>query len=449
MNSTSLDLSDAELIAAVRRGDPDGEAFRTLFDRHWRVVRAVARLYGAGSDCDDAAQEAMLRVFEAIELGGGPDVAFRAYALTTVRNVAVSWSRRARAAPAGDATDVESVALERRFERGVDDAVADRSLLADAFSTVPARYQEVLWYTVVEGRTPQELAAHYGLAPNGVAVLAARARESLRRAWLTVHLGAPDVPDGCRAVMGVMVRRQRGDSLTPGVRARLERHLESCQRCREAALAVQHLARRLPAAVGPLAAVWALLLPGSAITAAHWCWPMLMVKAKAVVAAIVAMLAGLGVAMGFWTAHRGTALRLFPEEQVAATPAAVSLPLRRAPRPEMPLAFLCSPRYRPRHRLPLHRIPLHRLPRLPLAPCPRRLRRRPLVGPPSPPRRCCAGRYRHDGRPPHWAGSTTAGVTSSQSLEHPTGSSARRVTDSSPHRCESRPRASSARSGPT
>ncbi|GAB2463905.1 sigma-70 family RNA polymerase sigma factor [Xylanimonas ulmi] len=362
----SENVSDADLIDELRRGDPDGSAFRVLFDRHWRFVRTAARRFGAGRDCDDVAQEAMLRVLEAIERGGGPTHTFRSYALTTARHVAINWSHRPYATALGSAVEVESAAPAPTGVRGFDDIVADRSLLAQAFGRVPERYQEVLWYTVVEGRTPADLAAHYGLAPNGVAVLAARARESLRRAWLTAHLAQPELAPQCQSALGVMVRRQRGDGLPASVSRRLERHLETCARCRQAALSVRVLGDRLPAAIGPLLAAAGVAIPapiaavasawwspawwspawwssawgssawGSSAWSPHGWWHALGAQTKAVAGWAAVGVAGATVASGLWLNGRGDVPTPTPTPTLVASTAPTAPPLTAAPAAPVP-----------------------------------------------------------------------------------------------------------------
>src|SRR5581483_6032471 len=125
------------------------------------------------------------RVLGQLRRGGGPDGAFRAYLLTTVRRVAIDRLR-------AEGKLVVSDQMEA-FDPGVpftDPAVADleRTMIARAFASLPERWRTVLWHTEVEGARPAEVAASLGLTANGVAALAYRAREGLRQAYLQMHL---------------------------------------------------------------------------------------------------------------------------------------------------------------------------------------------------------------------------------------------------------------------
>ncbi|GAB2469884.1 RNA polymerase sigma factor [Xylanimonas ulmi] len=243
MRNGSPPASDADLVAIVRAGDPSGRAYADLFERHWHVARAAAVRFGAGGDADDLAQEAMVRVFVAIASGAGPDSAFRAYLIAAVRNLAISRARRTQPYLAGDAMDLEELAFSGEEGRKADDDVVDRSLLAAAFHKVPDRYRAVLWHTVVEGMTPRELGPRLGMSANGVAVLAARARESLRRAWISVQLDDGDLDERCAWALRALISLQREDVLGRTTRDRLAAHLRQCARCRKSAVSVRVLAR--------------------------------------------------------------------------------------------------------------------------------------------------------------------------------------------------------------
>ena len=86
-------LPDADLIASVRTGSD--AAFAVLYERHEQAARAAARSVGASrADTDDLVAEAFTRVFAAIRRGGGPEVAFRPYLMTSVRNAFYDRARK-------------------------------------------------------------------------------------------------------------------------------------------------------------------------------------------------------------------------------------------------------------------------------------------------------------------------------------------------------------------
>jgi RNA polymerase sigma factor (sigma-70 family) len=229
VGTADLCVSDAELVAAVRSGDL--EAYGVLYRRHAGAARTQARqLTGSGPEADDLVAEAFARVLDVLRSGGGPQAAFRAYLLTTLRNTLRDRARRDRRLEWSD--DMA------RHDPGVpweDTAVAalEAALAARAFRRLPERWQRVLWLTEVEQAPPARVAALLGLRPNGVAALAYRAREGLRRAYLQEHLAA-----GVGRAHAPTVERlgawARG-GLTPRLRTRVDAHLAVCADCRDLA----------------------------------------------------------------------------------------------------------------------------------------------------------------------------------------------------------------------
>lgn len=217
---------DAELIAAVRSGDL--EAYGQLYRRHAGAARTQAkRMVRSRPDAEDLVAEAFAKVLDALRAGGGPDTAFRAYLLTTVRNTLRDRLRRDRW--------LEWTDDPARYDLGVpweDPAVAalEVTLAARAFHRLPERWREVIWRTEVERAPRPQVASLLGLTPNGVAALAYRAREGLRQAYLQEHIAAGAGPRHRGAVdrLGAWAR----GGLTDRQRAGVEAHLTSCPDCR-------------------------------------------------------------------------------------------------------------------------------------------------------------------------------------------------------------------------
>jgi RNA polymerase sigma factor (sigma-70 family) len=231
---------DAELIAAVRSGDSD--AYGLLYRRHSGSALALARhLTGSRSEADDLVAESFAKVLDMLRGGRGPESAFRAYLLTTLRHTLYDRTRRDRKVELSD--DMT------RHDPGVqweDTAVAglDSALAARAFHRLPERWQTVLWHTEVEQESPAQVAPLLGLTPNGVAALAYRAREGLRQAYLQEHLSTsvgagvgarvldphhgPDQHDATVDQLGAWAR----GGLSARRRTRVDAHLAICPDCR-------------------------------------------------------------------------------------------------------------------------------------------------------------------------------------------------------------------------
>ncbi|WP_143343105.1 sigma-70 family RNA polymerase sigma factor, partial [Crossiella equi] len=238
--------SDAELITAVRSGATD--RYGELYRRHVGSATAFAKqLAASASEVDDLVAEAFTKVLDALTGGKGPDLAFRSYLLTTLRNIAYERHRRARPVTLSD--DLGEVPDQVETQASVFEDI-ERSLAAKAFQRLPERWQAVLWYTEIEGQNPAEIAPLLGLNPNGVSALAYRAREGLRQAYLQVHL-ADTENDRCRATVQRLGTWARG-RLSKREAAQVDAHLDGCAQCRALAAELVDLNGALRAAAAPL-----------------------------------------------------------------------------------------------------------------------------------------------------------------------------------------------------
>lgn len=239
-------VADADLILSARGGDD--AAFSQLYHRHIGAAQAAARsLVRSRTDADDLVSEAFTRVLRALRKGGGPEVAFRPYLLTAVRNAFYDRTRKDQRVEVRDEVpeDLDAVILSRAAMAG-----EDKELVARAFANLPERWQTVLWHTEVEGRPPAEVAPMLGIAPNAVAALAYRAREGLREAYLQAHLQI-EPPAGCkdtRSKLGGYVR----DSLSNRDRAKVEEHLDGCVPCRAVLAELREVSTSLRSALLPV-----------------------------------------------------------------------------------------------------------------------------------------------------------------------------------------------------
>ncbi|MET7479657.1 sigma-70 family RNA polymerase sigma factor [Streptomyces sp. NPDC005648] len=267
-----LPPADAELIERMRSGDDT--AYEELYRRHAHAVRRYARTCCRDAHtADDLTAEVFARMLQAVRGGHGPEHAVRAYLLTSVRRVAAGWTKSARrehlvddfalfAAQAARSSDVpDDTAALGSFGAGLDLGAdvramheAEQSMAMRAFRSLPERWQAVLWHTEVEDESPSEVATLFGLDANGTRVLASRAREGLKQAYLQAHVSATLVADeecaryadrlGAYARGGLRTRAERG----------LRKHLEECAKCRLAAGQIKEVASGIPGVV-PVAVI--------------------------------------------------------------------------------------------------------------------------------------------------------------------------------------------------
>jgi RNA polymerase sigma factor (sigma-70 family) len=264
-----LEPTDEELLDRARAGST--AAFAALWKRHAGVAYSVAHSF-QNLEADDLVSEAFTRILAAIQEGKGPRTAFRPYLAMAVRNVGrYRYGRyqadRERERRAGD----ELALSEARTVRSGEDIALDsleRSVALDAFLSLPKRWQEVLWYTEVDGLKPRVVSEYVGVPANAVSALAIRAKRALRSAWITAQLGQAKTPE-CAEALKEMGNYARGAS-SARARRQLETHLDTCPTCPAALREAERLSQLtlvlLPAVVGTAgAAAYAPLHPSPAV----------------------------------------------------------------------------------------------------------------------------------------------------------------------------------------
>ncbi|UDY24678.1 sigma-70 family RNA polymerase sigma factor [Nocardioides sp. Kera G14] len=236
---------DAELISAVRGGDT--QAYGMLFERHVEAARRLSRQLVSAGDVDDLVSEAFSKVLTVLQKGGGPDLAFRAYLLTSIRRLHVDRLRSgARLQTTDDLTPYDpGVPFEDTAVAGFENATA-----AKAFASLPERWQQVLWHTEVEGQKPADIAPLLGMSANSVSALAYRAREGLREAFVSMH-AQEAVEDACAKTRAGLGAYLRGGSSKRDA-AKVESHLKDCRECSAIHLELAEVNSNLGAVLAPM-----------------------------------------------------------------------------------------------------------------------------------------------------------------------------------------------------
>ncbi|GAA3056277.1 hypothetical protein GCM10020000_43340 [Streptomyces olivoverticillatus] len=197
--------------------------------RHADAVRRYARSCCRNDHtAEDLTNEVFTKTLQAVHGGAGPETAVRAYLLTTVRRVAAAWAKTAKreqlvedfAVFASSAAAASVTADDDTLNLGADVQAmqqAEESLAVQAFRSLPERWQTVLWHTTVEEESPGEVAPLLGLSANATAVLAHRAREGLKQAYLQAHVNTSLMSGGrVRPVRGPAGRVYARQAAHPG-----------------------------------------------------------------------------------------------------------------------------------------------------------------------------------------------------------------------------------------
>lgn len=253
MTQIAQSPEESHLLDSARAGS--SEAMRELWRQHHGAARRYAASLTRRFDPDDLVSEAFLRIFSAMQNGGGPTGALRPYLFVTIRNIAARW---ARLPGERSLDDIEEPGYDADLGASLV-ALANREKLQDALRSLPDQWQQVLWATEVHGERPAELAQRFGLRPNSVAALSYRAREALKQAWVQAHVGE-DLGTGEHRWVRERIGRYVCHALTPRQRARFQNHVDDCSPCSAVLQDADHLAV-LPIGVSALVLLTGITTP--------------------------------------------------------------------------------------------------------------------------------------------------------------------------------------------
>jgi len=265
--ATTAGATDAQLVAAVRRGDD--RAFEGLYERYSRRIWG----YVQGMVCDharaeDITQDVFFSALRRMRQTERP-IAFKPWIYEIARNACIDQFRRSKRAEEisfdaevaladGDHCGLASLAPEPDVAV---DAKQQLDHLCGAFGGLSEAHHRILVLRELVGLSYREIGEQMGLSRPAVESTLFRARKRLGEEYDELVSGRR-----CERVQGILAAAAEG---MLGVRdkRRMARHISHCQQCRRRAhmLGIEHappLDRRVAAKLAALFPLPALLRRG-------------------------------------------------------------------------------------------------------------------------------------------------------------------------------------------
>lgn len=233
--------ADHQLLERARSGDD--RALEELLGRHQaRVYRFGMKMCRDPEDAKDVLQDTLLAMARTVrDFRIASSISTWLYAIA--RSFCMKKRRRSKFAPDEERSLDTDVAPEAARlpdpARSPDEELAGRQVehaLEQAIGALEPMYREVLVLRDVEGLTAPEVAEVLGISTQAVKSRLHRARLSVRShvaPLLSIPTEAPVAPGTCPDVLGIFSRHLE-DEISAEVCRDMERHLESCPRCRGA-----------------------------------------------------------------------------------------------------------------------------------------------------------------------------------------------------------------------
>jgi RNA polymerase sigma-70 factor (ECF subfamily) len=236
------DGSDDRLLTAARNGDR--QALETLLHRHQaQVYRFGMHMCRDPEDAKDVLQDTLLAMARSIrDFRGASSISTWLY--TIARSFCIKKRRRSKFAPEEERsldTDLAAEARDLVHPAGrPDEALAGKQVeraLGQAIAALEPTYREVLLLRDVEGLTAPEVAEVLGVSTQAVKSRLHRARLSVRERvapLLGIELELPAAAPGICPDVLTMFSQHLENEIGAAQCAEMERHLDSCGRCRGA-----------------------------------------------------------------------------------------------------------------------------------------------------------------------------------------------------------------------
>jgi RNA polymerase sigma-70 factor (ECF subfamily) len=227
---------DRQLLERARAGD--SAALSQLLSKYQdQIYRFGLRMCRDPEDASDVLQDTLFALARGVRDFRG-DSALSTWLFTVARSFCIKKRRRRKEAPLEEQS-LEAAGQVAAAGDPADQALASKELeraLERAIRGLQPKYREVLLLRDVEGLTAPEVAKITGLGERAVKSRLHRARLAVRQQLaplLEEPLPAPKAPVGCPDVLGLFSRHLEGE-ISADVCVEMERHLESCARCRGA-----------------------------------------------------------------------------------------------------------------------------------------------------------------------------------------------------------------------
>ncbi len=171
---TMLDLTGTDWAAHPAMA-PAADDFAEIVRRHAPALRRYARRLGAGDDCDDVVQEALIKAWRAFHTFDAERGGITTWLHRIVHNQCVDTLRKRPPTAAQAEFDPEAASDD---SAGIG---ADRAAVRRAVAALPERQRAALILRQVHGFSQREAAQILDVSEDALESLQARAKRALRK----------------------------------------------------------------------------------------------------------------------------------------------------------------------------------------------------------------------------------------------------------------------------
>ena len=224
-----MQVDDKQLINEFVGGNTS--AYETLFDRYQsKIYNYAYNIVGNKEDAKDVAQEAFIKVFEALPNIKG-DLNFSAYLYKTAHNKALDELRKKKRLASPDAIETEEDPDLNVSPQKTAMLKAQQVKVREAAMNLSEEYREVLTLREIDDQSYDEIAEVMNIPRNSVGVLLLRARLKFKKVFRMSHVDVEKLSKQCKDMLPLL-SGYIDKELNDAEKERVSDHLKDCPLCR-------------------------------------------------------------------------------------------------------------------------------------------------------------------------------------------------------------------------
>ena len=224
----TMEVSDEQLVLKVNQGD--SSAYESLFEKYQSAIYNFSySIVGNSEDAKDVAQEAFIKVFEALPRLSRLN--FSAYLYRTARNIAIDEIKAKKRFGQSDA-------LETKEETNIHTDPQRALLLGEQQAQVkevaqrlPEDQRTALTLREIQELPYEQISSIMDMPKNSVGVLLMRARMKFKQEFRMSQLDTDKLSSECRKMLP-MLSALIDNELDDTKKAAVKEHLKDCPLCR-------------------------------------------------------------------------------------------------------------------------------------------------------------------------------------------------------------------------
>ncbi len=224
-----MQVDDKQLINEFVSGNTS--AYETLFDRYQsKIYNYAYNIVGNKEDAKDVAQEAFIKIFEALPKIKG-DLNFSAYLYKTAHNKALDELKKKKRLASPDAIEIEEDLDLNVSPQKTAMLKVQQVKVRQAAMNLSEEHREILTLREIDEQSYDEIAEVMNIPRSSVGVMLLRARLKFKQVFRMSHVDVEELSKKCKDMLPLL-SGYIDKELNDAEKERVSDHLKDCPLCR-------------------------------------------------------------------------------------------------------------------------------------------------------------------------------------------------------------------------